>query len=126
MSEWSITAKAQKIDQFIIFASLSSAIEPSLELPLALSPGDHTASEATPGTIPKCRRRHRSSRECRRGRQIAGPVIMAAGQHHRADAARRSADTTECPVAGFLPPLARKRPANASCRQLMAMAQWWK
>lgn len=38
----------------------------------------------------------------------------------------RSADTTEWPVAGFLPPFARKRPANASCRQLIAMAQWWK
>ena len=41
-----------KIDQFIILASFSSAIDPSLELPLALRPGDQTASDATPGTMP--------------------------------------------------------------------------
>ncbi len=35
----------------------------------------------------------------------------------------RSADTTECPVDGLTPLCARNRPARASWRQFIAMAQ---
>ncbi len=35
-------------------------------------------------------------------------------------------ETTEWPVSGLRPSAARNRPARASWRQLMAMAQWWK
>ena len=34
-------------------ASISSAIAPASELPLALRPGDHTAMDALPGAISK-------------------------------------------------------------------------
>ena len=73
----------------MILASFSSAIEPSFELPLALRPGDQTASEATPGTIAQ----YAAADAALAGNadaegEVAGAVIVAAGQHHGADAPR--------------------------------------
>src|SRR5258708_27676285 len=44
-------AQGPNTDQRIALATRSIASEPRCELPLALRPGDQTASEATPGTI---------------------------------------------------------------------------
>ena len=46
-------AYTPKIDQPIRWASISSAIRPSRELPDASSPGDHTAIDALPGATAK-------------------------------------------------------------------------
>lgn len=48
-----LPAQGEKIDQFIALASFSNAIDPSLEFPAALRPGDQTAIDATPGTTPR-------------------------------------------------------------------------
>ena len=37
-----------------------------------------------------------------------------------------ASDERQDEVAAILTAIARNRPASASCRQLMAMAQWWK
>ena len=75
-------------------------------------PATRRRSRPCQARSPGCRRRRRSCRQADAEGELARAVVVAAGQHHRIDAPRRSGEITDRPVAG-LRPLGEEAPGRA-------------
>ena len=78
---------APKIDHPVRCASISSACEPSSELPFSFKPGDHTAMRSLAGRHDQDAAADAAlARQADAVGEVTRPVIVAAGQHQGVDA----------------------------------------